>query len=100
VWPALGRGWGVAFEELSQRRGDFGLSIAAAALHVDDGRVAEARVGIGSVVERPTLVAVDPERPGASAAAQVEPFGNLHASARYLRELVRVLVDRAVRALS
>ncbi len=38
---------------------------------------------------------VDPDAPGQSAAAQVEPFGNLHASAAYLRNLVRVLVDRA-----
>ena len=48
-------GWAFAFEELTQRRGDYGLSMAACALRVEDGRVAEARVGIGSVVERPTL---------------------------------------------
>jgi CO/xanthine dehydrogenase FAD-binding subunit len=39
---------------------------------------------------------VDPEAPGESAAAQVEPWGNLHASPAYLKHLVRVLVDRAV----
>ena len=44
----------------------------------------------------PTVLAVDPERPGESAAEQVEPWGSLHASADYLRNLVRVVVDRVV----
>ena len=37
-----------------------------------------------------------PERPGESAAEQVEPWGSIHASPEYLRHLVRVLVDRVV----
>ena len=56
----------------------------------------ELRVAVGAVVDRPTVLEIDPDAPGASAAAQVEPFSNLHASASYLRNLVRVLVDRAV----
>jgi 2-furoyl-CoA dehydrogenase FAD binding subunit len=92
AWPAGGQGWGYAFEELAQRRGDFALCMAAAAT-----RGAEMRIGVGSVVERPTLLDVDPDTPGASAAEQVDPVGNLHASASYLRHAVRVLVDRAVR---
>lgn len=90
-WPAATPGWGYAFEEISQRRGDFGLCMAAAA--AGDG---ELRVAVGSVVERPTALDVDPQRPGESAAAQVEPWGSLHASPAYLKQLVRVLVDRAV----
>ena len=35
-------------------------------------------------------------RVGLSAAEQVDPSGHLHASPEYLRQLVRVLVDRAV----
>jgi 2-furoyl-CoA dehydrogenase FAD binding subunit len=88
VWPFAD---GYAFEELAQRRGDYGLCMAAAVI-----RGGELRVGVGSVVDRPTLLEVDPQRPGESAAEQVEPLGNLHASADYLRQLVRVLVDRAV----
>jgi CO/xanthine dehydrogenase FAD-binding subunit len=105
VWPAR-RGWGFAFEELSQRHGDFGLGMAAAALRVEDGRVAEARVGIGSVVDRPTLVetslageAVTVElarETGRRAAERLELFDNLHASAEYQRRLTAVLVERAV----
>jgi CO/xanthine dehydrogenase FAD-binding subunit len=93
VWPRPREGWGYAFCELAQRRGDYGLCMAAAA--AGDG---ELRVAVGSVVERPTILDVDPERPGESAAAQVEPWGNLHASPAYLEQLVRVLVDRAVAA--
>jgi 2-furoyl-CoA dehydrogenase FAD binding subunit len=91
VWPAANDGWGYAFEELTQRHGDFALCMAGAAANG-----AGVRVVLGAVVDRPTLVEVDPDSPGESAAAQVEPFGNLHASTEYLRNLVRVLVDRAV----
>jgi 2-furoyl-CoA dehydrogenase FAD binding subunit len=90
-WPAPEPGWGYAFEELAQRRGDYGLCMAAAAADSDGVRVA-----VGSVLERPTILDVDPEHPGQSVASQVEPWGNLHASAAYLTQLVRVLVDRAV----
>ncbi|MDQ3874376.1 MAG: xanthine dehydrogenase family protein subunit M, partial [Actinomycetota bacterium] len=33
---------------------------------------------------------------GAAAARAVEPFGNMHASAEYLRHVTGVLVERAV----
>jgi 2-furoyl-CoA dehydrogenase FAD binding subunit len=91
TWPRAEPGSGYAFEELAQRRGDYALCMVAARV-----RRNELTVGIGSVVDRPTLLEVDPERPGDSAAAQVDPGDGLHASGRYLRELVRVLTDRAV----
>jgi CO/xanthine dehydrogenase FAD-binding subunit len=91
VWPQLGAGEAFAFEELAQRGGDFALCTAAARVRGD-----ELRVVVGAVTDRPTLIEVDPERPGESAATQVEPWGSLHASPAYLKQLVRVLVDRAV----
>jgi CO/xanthine dehydrogenase FAD-binding subunit len=91
VWPAAKPGYRYAFEEVAQRHGDFALCMAAAIAGPDGLRVA-----LGSVVDRPTLLAIDPERPGESAAEQVEPWGNLHASPDYLRQLTRVLVDRVV----
>ncbi len=91
LWPSPQDGWGFAFCEFAQRRGDYALCMAAAVA----GR-GELRVALGSVVDRPTLIEVDPDRPGESAAAQVEPWGNVHASPAYLKQLVRVLVDRAV----
>jgi CO/xanthine dehydrogenase FAD-binding subunit len=92
IWPQPEPDFGYAFYELAQRRGDFALCMAAACA----GRSGELRVALGSVVDRPMLVAVDAERPGESAAAQVEPWSSLHASAAYRKHLVRVLVDRAV----
>jgi 2-furoyl-CoA dehydrogenase FAD binding subunit len=91
AWPRPQPGWGYAFEELAQRHGDYALCMVAAAVRGDD-----VRLGVGSVVDRPTLLEVDPERPGDSAAAQVDPADGLHASGAYLRHLVRVLADRAV----
>jgi CO/xanthine dehydrogenase FAD-binding subunit len=106
IWPAAGSGWGYAFEELAQRHGDFALSIAACAVRVEDGRVAEARLCLGAVTERPTLVdaqlvgrAIDGEaaRAAAEAArAAVEPVGTMHASPEYLRHITGVLTERAV----
>jgi CO/xanthine dehydrogenase FAD-binding subunit len=88
-WPA--DGCSTAFEEFALRRGDYALCMAAAAVRGDDVRVV-----VGSVGDRPTAVEVDPERPGESAAAQANPTEDLHASAAYRRQLVRILVDRAV----
>lgn len=92
VWPLAANGDGFAFEEFAQRGGDFALCMAAARVRGDDLRVV-----VGAVTPVPTVLDVDPERPGESAAAQVEPWGSVHASPGYLLQLVRVLVDRAVR---
>jgi carbon-monoxide dehydrogenase medium subunit len=90
-WPALREGWGCAFSEFTQRHGDYALCMAAAA--AGDGQL---RVAVGSVTPMPSVLEVDPDTPGESAAAQVEPWGSVHASPEYLRHLVRVLVDDAV----
>lgn len=90
-WPLPAAGWGWGFAELAPRRGDYALCAAAALAHGD-----ELQVAVGAVVDRPTLLAVDPGDPGPSAAARVEPWGNVHASPAYLKQLVRVLVERAV----
>lgn len=92
-WPL--DGWTFAFEELAQRHGDYALCIAAAARRGDERRIA-----VGAVTPAPALLDVDSERPGESAAEQVEPWGNLHASSAYQRQLVHVLVDRAVARLA
>ena len=90
-WPAARPDTRYAFEEFAVRRGDFALCMTAA-ISGPDGL----RVVVGSVVDRPTVVEVDPAHAGASAAEQIEPWGTLHASADYLRQLAVVLVDRAV----
>jgi CO/xanthine dehydrogenase FAD-binding subunit len=105
-WPVLGRGWGFAFEELTQRHGDYGLCVVACALRADGDRVAEARVALGSIVHRPLLVesglvgetiddAVARET-GVRIASALDLYPNLHASVDYQRNLTAVLVARAV----
>jgi len=106
TWPGASSGWGYAFEELAQRHGDFALAIAACALRVEEGRVAEARLCLGAVTDRPTLVdvrlagrPVDAEaarEAAESARAAVEPVATMHASTEYLRHLTGVLTERAV----
>jgi 2-furoyl-CoA dehydrogenase FAD binding subunit len=91
VWPLPADGDSFAFEELAQRGGDFALCMAGAFIRGD-----ELRVVVGSVTAVPTVLEVDPDRAGESAAEQVEPWGSIHATPAYLRQLVRVLVDRAV----
>jgi CO/xanthine dehydrogenase FAD-binding subunit len=109
VWPAAAPGSGYAFEEFAQRGGDFALGMAACALHLRAGRVAEARIAIGATVDRPTLVtaaaalltgnAVDEalaREAGAVSAASVDPVDGLHASATYQKHLTGLMVERAV----
>ena len=106
IWPAASSGWGYAFEELAQRRGDFALAIVACALRVEAGHVAEVRICLGAVTDRPTLVEVplagrpldaEAARTAAEAArAAVEPVGTMHASPEYLRHITGVLTERAL----
>jgi len=91
VWPEPVGDEEFAFEELALRGGDYALCMAAARVRGD-----ELRVVVGSVTPTPAALEVDPDRPGESAAEQVEPWGSVHASPDYLRQLVRVLVDRVV----
>jgi CO/xanthine dehydrogenase FAD-binding subunit len=97
VWPAAVPNMGFAFEELAQRHGDYALVMAACALTLVDGEPADVRLYLGAVADRPTrveLAAIDAVAEAAREA--VEPIGNLHASAEYLRHVTGVLAERAV----
>jgi carbon-monoxide dehydrogenase medium subunit len=97
VWPDAPPGSGFAFEELAQRHGDYALTMAACALRIEDGEVAEVRLCLGAVTDRPTLVEVlELDAVGEAARAAVEPTGNVHASAEYLRHVTGVLAERAL----
>jgi CO/xanthine dehydrogenase FAD-binding subunit len=109
VWPLPRGGDGFGFEEVALRAGDYALAMAACALRADGGRAAGVRVGVGSVVDRPTVLddvgalvegsAVTAElarEAGAAAAAAVDPAGGLHASAAYRRHVTGVVVERAL----
>jgi carbon-monoxide dehydrogenase medium subunit len=100
LWPRRAKGEGFAFEELALRHGDFALVTVACRLRIEDGRIAEARVAVGAVTDRPELLDVDMDdasEAGAAAAAAIDPPPNLHASAAYRKHLVAELVERAVR---
>jgi carbon-monoxide dehydrogenase medium subunit len=112
AWPLAVEGESSAFEELALRAGDFAQSMVAVMLRRDNGVVTAARVAVGAVTERPTLLrevekllvgsnggdaAADA---GALAARLVDPPSTTHASARYLRELTGTLTTRAIAAAS
>jgi CO/xanthine dehydrogenase FAD-binding subunit len=101
-FPALRRGQGAAFLELSP--GHFGsVEVAALVEHEPRGRV---RVAVGATADRPVdlsaavaLEAID-ERSAAAAgravADAVDVGESLHGSAAYRREMVAVLTKRAL----
>ena len=102
-WPEAGA---TGFSEVALRHGDFALAAAACTAEVDGGSFVRARVGVAAVVDRPTVLdlqldgapatAETAREAGARAAAQVDPPGNLHASAAYLKHLTGVVVTRAL----
>ena len=100
-FPALGR-WG--FAEFARRHGDFGLVIAAAA--EVRGRMRLALGGVATAPVRPAaaeaLLAAGPlsnsriAAAAVAAAAEIDPAGDIHATAGYRRQLTKVLVTRAL----
>jgi carbon-monoxide dehydrogenase medium subunit len=95
-FPALAPGAGVAFEEIARRQGDYAL-VGAAAL-VEGAQV---HVGYLSVADVPTVVdltGVADDDLGEAALAQLEPGDDIHATAAYRAQLVRVLTGRVVRS--
>ena len=95
-FPALAPGAGVAFEEVARRHGDYAL-VGAAAL-VEGTSV---RVGYLSVSDVPTVVdlsGVADAELGERALEHLEPMADIHASADYRAQLVRVITRRVVRS--
>jgi carbon-monoxide dehydrogenase medium subunit len=98
-----------AFREFATRRGDFALAGVAAVCEVDDGVVTACRIAAAGVAPTPhrltdaeLLVIGQPLGPDlgaaaeATARAQVDPTGDIHASAEYRARLTGVLVKRAL----
>lgn len=99
--------WG--FYEFARRHGDFAVIAVVVAARTSDDAVAEARVSLAGAGDRPLRVpeaeAVLVGRPlgvesataaAAAAADTVEPLGDIHGSAGYRTDLVRVGVERAL----
>jgi carbon-monoxide dehydrogenase medium subunit len=100
-----------AFQEIARRHGDYALAGAAASVAVDEGgRCTWARVALLSVADRPVLAehaghALAGEQPAsetiraaaeAAAAHDIDPPGDIHASAAYRRHLAAVLTRRVL----
>lgn len=98
------------FFEFSRRAGDFGLTIVLAVFRIEDGRIADPRIGLGGVEGKAirshaaeavlagekiseTLFAAA----GEAAAASVEPLEDFNAPAAYRRHLVKNGVVAAMR---
>lgn len=108
-FPALEEGAGVSFEEVARRHGDYALCGVAATVRVAGDAVVEARAGYLSVNEVPTVVDLSAAlAPGVDdatlaeaaelALGSLEPVADIHATAAYREQLVRVLTARALRS--
>lgn len=108
-FPVLPADTGVAFDEIARRRGDYALCGVAALVQVQGDRVVRARAGYLSVGDLPVVVdltaALDGSvsdaslaEAGRAALARLDPATDIHASAAYRAQLVRVLTARVLRA--
>jgi carbon-monoxide dehydrogenase medium subunit len=109
TFPALAPGEGVGFAELARRHGDYALVGVGAVVAVEGHAVTSARLGYLSVSDVPTVVDVtdivgDAVSDASTAAAaelaleHLDPADDLHASAAYRSELVRVLTHRVLQS--
>jgi carbon-monoxide dehydrogenase medium subunit len=100
-FPALRPGEGVGFAEVARRHGDYALVGVAGLVRVDGDDAVEARLGFLSVNDVPTVVDVSGMTPDESAEhvlTRLEPADDIHATAAYRAQLVRVLTRRVLAA--
>jgi 2-furoyl-CoA dehydrogenase FAD binding subunit len=96
-FPAARAGWGYAFREISRRHGDFAIVALAAA--VGGGKV---RLGVGGVADKPIVREWgdldDQSLPDAlnDFAWDLGGSDDIHATARYRREMVRRLGRKVI----
>jgi 2-furoyl-CoA dehydrogenase FAD binding subunit len=99
-WPVATDADGFSFLEVARRHGDFAL--CGVAVWVRYG--GPARVGLMGVAGTPRVHDVRPQLDGGASVADVaddlahnvDPAGDMHASAEYRRRLIRVLVTRCL----
>jgi carbon-monoxide dehydrogenase medium subunit len=102
-WPTVRAGDGFAFAEIARRHGDFALCGVAVQLSAGGG-TATARVGLMGVGPAPLVRELkltgddDLAQLADGLAGELEPSGDMHASAEYRRRLARVLVERCLRS--
>lgn len=103
---------GSTFLELARRHGDFALAGVGALVTLDgDGAATDVRLGLIGVGDRPIRASGAEEalrgrvpdddalaEAAAAVAGEIEPSGDIHASAEYRRHLATVLTRRALTA--
>jgi CO/xanthine dehydrogenase FAD-binding subunit len=110
-FPAEPKGQGYAFDEVSQRHGDFAIVAAGCTLTVANGVCQSARLGYAGVgahaMRLPAAEAALANQPATpasfakaaeAAAGAVQPTSDVHADAAYRRDLVRALTARVLGA--
>ena len=109
--PLLDKDARFGFNEFSRRAGDFAISAALVTYRLSNGRIVEARVGVGGAEPQPRRIA-EAERAltghaptdetfraaAEAAAAAVDPLEDIQTSGEYRRDLVRAVVRRALEA--
>jgi carbon-monoxide dehydrogenase medium subunit len=109
-FPAWPKGRAFGFEEFARRRGDFALAGVAVCYDIDaQGKAKNVRASALSVADTPVRLkkaeaaldgrAVDADAiksASAAASSEVDPAGDIHASARYRKALVGTLLGRAL----
>lgn len=109
--PALPARQGVAFDEIARRHGDYALCGVGVIVGLAvDGKIDSVRAGYVSVSSLPTVVDLSEafadgvlsdsglQAAGELALSHLEPEADIHATAHYRAQLVRVLTRRVVRA--
>jgi len=97
------------FYEFSRRAGDYAIAMALVTYRVQDGLIAQPRVGVGGAEDRPRRnaeaeAALVGQKPGAeafaaaaeAAATAIEPLEDVHADAEFRLDLVRAVTRRAL----
>ena len=100
-FPVLGPGEGVGFAEIARRQGDYALCGVAGLVRVEGDAVTSARLGYLSVNDVPTVVDVtglDGDAAGERVLTELDPGDDVHATAAYRAQLVRVLTRRVLAA--
>jgi carbon-monoxide dehydrogenase medium subunit len=109
--PVLPEGTKFGFNEFSRRAGDFAMSAALVTYRLANGKIADARVGLGGAESSPRRIAEAEQalagqtpgdkafRAAAEAAANaIDPLVDHQTDAEYRRDLVRAVVRRALEA--
>jgi len=107
--PLLARDAKFGFNEFSRRAGDFAMSAALTTYRLADGKIADARIGIGGAEANPRRIkeaetALNGQAPGdaifraaaQAAAAAIDPLEDHQTTGEYRRDLVRAVVRRAL----